>query len=379
MTRFLFVPFAAASLCAVLLSSACGAKPAANAADPSQVKVEEAPDVNVLEVPHPERYALSTVGRRPVVSELTANGSITFDVNRSVAVLSLAAGRAVEIHTRLGDHVEKGQLLLRIDSPDVAQAFSDYQHALADELLARKQFERSQLLLDKGAIAVKDMEVAQDAEDKAKVDVATSAQRIRILGADPAHVSPVIDVKAPASGFIVEQNVTAGTAVRSTDNSPNLFTIADLSSVWLVCDVFENNLAQVRVGDAAVIHLNAYPDKPLRGRIANIATVLDPATRSAKVRIDLPNPGGILRIGMFATATFRAQTAQLRAFVPATAILRLHDRDSVFVPIGGRQFRRVEVQAGAVSSDGMQDILAGLSPGDRVVTTALQFSAATSQ
>ncbi len=377
MNRFLLIP-AAAALSAALLSSACGARPAANAADPSQVKVEEAPDVNVLQVPHPEQYALSTVGQRPVVSELTANGVVTFDVNRSVAVLSLAAGRAVEIHARLGDHVEKGQVLLRIDSPDVSQAFSDYQHAVADELLARKQFERSQLLLDKGAIAVKDLEVAQDAEEKAKVDVATSAQRIRILGADPARVSPVIDIKAPVSGFIVEQNVTAGTAVRSTDNSPNLFTIADLSSVWLVCDVFENNLAQVRLGDNASIRLNAYPDKPLHGRIANIATVLDPATRSAKVRIDLPNTGGILRIGMFATATFRAQTAQLRAIVPTTAILRLHDRDSVFVPIGGSQFRRVEVQTGAVSG-GMQDVLAGVSPGDRVVTTALQFSAATSQ
>ena len=379
MNRFLLIAAAATSLCATVVSSACGAKPAASAADPSQVKVEEAPDVNILEVPHPELYALSTVGLRPVVSELTANGVVAFDVNRSVAVLSLAAGRAVEIHTRLGDHVEKGQVLLRIDSPDVSQAFSDYQRAVADEALARKQLERSQLLLEKGAIAVKDLEVAQDTEDKAKVDAATAAQRIRILGADPARVSPSIDVKAPVSGYIVEQNVTAGTAVRSTDNSPNLFTIADLSSVWLVCDVFENNLAQVRMGDTAVIHLNAYPDKPLRGRIANIATVLDPVTRSAKVRIELPNPGGILRIGMFATATFRAQTAQMRAFVPATAILRLHDRDSVFVPIGGRQFRRVEVQAGAVSPDGMQDVLAGVSPGDRVVTTALQFSSATSQ
>src|SRR6185437_3787965 len=120
---------------------------------------------------------------------------------------------------------------------------------------------------------------------------------------------------------------------------PDLFTIADLSEVWVMCDVYENNLAQVRVGDSAEVRLAAYPDRPLRGRVGKIMSVLDPATRTAKVRLELPNPHGLLKPGMFATAKFVSQASTRRVFVPASAILRLHDKDWVFRPAGGRIFR----------------------------------------
>src|SRR5208337_4426243 len=129
----------------------------------------------------------------------------------------------------------------RINSPDVSQAFSDYQKAQADEVLARRQQERSETLLANGAIAQRDLEAAEDAEQKAKVDVTTAAEHLRVLGADVSHPSPIVEIEAPISGSIVEQNITGGTGVRSMDNSPNLFTIADLSHVWILCDVYENN------------------------------------------------------------------------------------------------------------------------------------------
>jgi cobalt-zinc-cadmium efflux system membrane fusion protein len=268
----------------------------------------------------------------------------------------------------------KGQVLLRIDSPDVALAFSDYEKFRADELLARRQLERSQLLFAKGAIAQKDLETAEDAEQKAKVDLETAAERIRILGADLNHPSPIVEVRAPSSGTIIEQNVTGGTGVRSMDNSPNLFTIADLSRVWVLGDVYENNLAQVRLGDLVEVRLNAFPDREFRGRVSNISRVLDPATRTAKVRLELDNSSRLMRAGMFATATFRSQTEQLRTAVPVTAVLRLHDKDWVFKPEGGPRFRRLEIQAGRVFSDGLQEVLSGLVPGDKIVANALQFS-----
>ena len=356
------------------LSSSCSRGSSAD--HPPPVTVEKAPDLTLVEVPDPEQFPLTTVEQRLIYNELKVNGVVTPDVNRSVPVLSLAGGRVVDIRAKLGDDVTKGQVLLRINSPDVSQAFSDYQKAQADEVLARRQQERSETLLAKGAIAQRDLEAAEDVEQKAKVDLATAAEHLRVLGADVSHASPIVDVKSPISGTIVEQNITGGTGVRSIDNSPNLFTVADLSRVWVLCDVYENNLAQVRLGDFAEVRLNAYPDQALKGRVSNISRVLDPSTRTAKVRLELDNERRQMRAGMFATATFRSQSKQLRSLVPAKAVLRLHDKDWVFRAEGGHRFRRIEVQAGRVSSDGFQEVIAGLAPGDQIVANALQFASA---
>jgi membrane fusion protein, heavy metal efflux system len=344
--------------------------------DQSQVTVEKAPDPSVIEVQHPEQFPVVTVQQRAGAQELLVNGAVAPDVNRSVPVLSLAGGRAVETRVKLGDDVKKGQVLLEIDSPDVAAAFSDYQKFQTDELLARKQLDRAQLLYSKGAIAQKDLEEAEDTEQKARVDVQTAVQRLKVLGADVNHPTPIVPVRAPISGTIVEQNITGGTGVRSLDNSPNLFTIADLSHVWVLCDVYENMLPRVHVGDFAEVRLAAYPDRPLRARVGNISRVLDPSTRTAKVRLELDNPDRLMRAGMFVTAVFRSQQEQLRPVVPATAVLRLHDKDWVFRPEGGNRFRRTEIQAGGTTSDGMRLVFAGLSAGDKVVSNALQFAGA---
>jgi len=374
--NYRFVAFLLTTYLASLFSAGCGRgqKVEARTTDPSQAKVEEVNSGGLIEIEHPEDFALAEVQQRPAVEELKVNGVVTPDVNRTVPVMSLASGRVVDIRVRLGDDVTKGQVLLLINSPDVAMAFSDYQKAQADEVLARRELERSQLLFGKGAIAQRDLEIAQDAEQKSKVDVQTAGDRIRIMGAELSHPSTIIEVRAPISGTIVEQNVTGGTGVRSLDSSPNLFTIADLSHVWVLCDVYENNLSQVHPGDFADVLLNAYPDRVFKGRVGNISRVLDAATRTAKVRLELNNPGRIMRAGMFVTATFRSQSTQLRPVLPATAVLRLHDKDWVFIPEGGKGFRQLEIQAGPARKDGLQEILGGLAPGDKIVANALQFS-----
>jgi cobalt-zinc-cadmium efflux system membrane fusion protein len=251
---------------------------------------------------------------------------------------------------------------------------ADYQKAVADEALSRKALDRAQLLYDKGAMAAKDLETAQDLEDKAKVDVSTAAQRVRVLGADPAHPSPLIDLRSPVAGTIVEQNVAGFEGVKSLDNTPNLFTVADLSHVWVVCDVFENDLGEVHLGDTAEIRFNAFGDRVFKGKVADISRVLDPNTRSAKVRIELANPDGALRPGMFAVSRFRSRKKTERVVVPATAIMRLHDKDWVFRKEGGKNFRRVVVQADGLAPDGMQEIRDGAKAGDEVVANALEFS-----
>jgi cobalt-zinc-cadmium efflux system membrane fusion protein len=362
----------------VILLAGCNRATKADAAGagPGDVKVEELHAEGAVQIDRPEQFLLATVEERPALDELQVTGVVAPNVNRSVSVLSLAGGRAVDIHTKLGDQVTKGQVLLTIDSPDVSQAFSDYQKAEADEALAQQQLRRAQDLFAHGAISQAEFEAAQNAEQKAQVDVRTAKQHIAVLGADISKPSPLISIRAPISGSIVEQNVTSGTGVRSLDNSPNLFTIADLSQVWVLCDVYENDLHRVRLGDPAEVRLNAFPDRVFTGRVGNISTVLDPSLRTAKVRLELANPGGLMRIGMFATATFRSRREQLQPTIPTTAIMRLHDKDWVFVPLGGPHFRRLEVQTGPVVSGGNQVVLSGLTVGGKVVANALQFSSA---
>ena len=350
----------------------------ANTVTPA-VKVEEVADPNIIQVDRVERFPLVKVQARELRDELKVNGAVAPDVNRTVPVNSLSMGRVLDVRARLGDDVRKGQVLLTMNAPDITQAFSDYQKARADEVLARTALERARTLIQHGAIAQKDLEVAEDTANKAKVDVQTAVERIRVLGGDVNHPSPVIEIKAPVSGTIVEQNTTAGAGVKSLDNSPNLFTIADLSHVWVLCDVYENNLSQVHVGELAKVQLNAYPERILQGRISNISRVLDPATRTAKVRLDLQNPGGLLRPGMFATVTFFSSGAKKIAVVPAAAVLRLHDKYWVFQPAGQNRFRRLEVQAGAVLPDKTQEIRSGLAPGDEVVANALEMSSSSGQ
>jgi membrane fusion protein, heavy metal efflux system len=178
-----------------------------------------------------------------------------------------------------------------------------------------------------------------------------------------------VDVRAPVSGVITDQQVTNAAGVAGL-GAPNPFTISDLSAVWILCDVYENDLANVHLGETADIRLNAYPDKPLTGRISNIGAVLDPSLRTAKVRIEVRNPG-FLRVGMFATAIFHGQKKEMRAAVPASAILHLHDRDWLYVPAGDNKFRRVAVTAGEMLPGNLQEIISGIQPGQPVVSNAL--------
>ncbi len=337
---------------------------------PPPAQVEHEPGSNLVKVDHPEQFPLATATQHVSAPELNVTGVVSADVSRNVPVVSLASGRVVEIHARLGDQVNKGQLLMRVQSADISGAFSDYRKALADETLAKAQLAREQLLYEKGAVAQKELEVAKDTADKARVDVETSVEKLHVLGADTNHPSPVIDIVAPASGVIVEQNVTAAAGVKTLDNSPNLFTIADLSEVWIVCDVYENDLPNVHLGEFADIRLNAYPGRVLRGRISNIGPVLDPNIRTAKVRIEVENPG-LMRLGMFVTATFHGQQTETRAVVPAAAILHLHDRNWVYVPSGDRSYQRVEVECGRMIPPNQQEVVAGIRAGDRVVSNAL--------
>src|ERR1700676_3301534 len=353
-----------------LLLAGCGeSKGDPKAEAPPAAKVEHEQDVNVFKVDRPEQFPLFTALEHAAASQLVATGVVSPDVSRTVPVISIATGRVVEIKARLGDTVKKGQVLLRVQSADMSGAFSDYRKALADEQLARTQMERAKLLYDKGAISLNDMQIAQDTEDKAKTDVENTTAKIHVLGGNPAHADTVVDIHAPISGVITDQQVTNAAGVQGLA-SPNPFTISDLSNVWILCDVYENDLINVHIGDTAEIRLNAYPDKTFTGRISNVGPILDPSLRTAKVRIEVKNPG-LIKVGMFVSATLHGVKKETHTAVKATAILHMHDRDWVYVPDGDKRFRRTEVVAGNVLPDGTQEILSGLKVGQQVVSNAL--------
>jgi cobalt-zinc-cadmium efflux system membrane fusion protein len=359
-----------------LLLTGCERKVAAQenvAAATGALPIVVQPDLDSdnFKVDHPEQFPLATAGEHVAAPELNVTGVVNPDVSRQVPVPSLATGRIVEIDARLGDEVKKGQLLFKVRSADIANAFSTYRQAVKNEELTKVQLDRANTLFEHGAIPKSAQEIAQNAEDDNVVVLETAREQLGLLNVDPAHPTGTVEVFAPVSGTITDQEITNQSAVQSY-SLPAPFTISDMSHVWIICDVWENNMSQVHIGEYADIHLVAYPNRVLKGRISNILPVIDPTIRTAKVRLEVENPN-LMRLGMFVTATFHGDTMEKHATVPATAILHLHDREWVYVPLGEGRFRRQEVVAGNMLSDNTQEVVSGLKPGDQVVTRALVF------
>jgi len=355
-----------------------GCEKKSNPADeaPPAAQVIAAPSADLVQVDHPEQFPLATATEYRATSSLNATGSVNADVSRTIPVVSLASGRVVDLKAQMGDFVKKGQLLMQIASDDISGAYSSYHKAVADEVLAKTELDRARLLYDEGAIPKSQLEIAQDTDDKAVIDVQTAVEHLRLLGAKNPNGPQIqtVDIYAPATGVIIQQNVTqAAPAINALNGSPNLFMIADLSHVWVICDVYENDLAKVHVGQIADIRLNSYPDRVLKGTISEIDAMLDPNLRTGKVRIQVENPGYFMRIGMFATATFHGKTVETHAAVPADAVLHLHDRAWAYVPDPSAKgkYKRVGVETGDTLPNNMLEIVSGVEPGQQVVSNAL--------
>jgi cobalt-zinc-cadmium efflux system membrane fusion protein len=355
------------------LLAGCNGKPSDPKSEvPPAAVVQADTDLNLVHVDHPEQFTLAAATSYAVASTIQVTGTVNPDISRTIPVISIASGRVVEVHARIGDYVKKGQLLMDVQSTDVSGAFGQYLKAVNDERLAKVQLDRAKLLNDKGAIPNSQVEIAQNAEDDAKAALSASEEQLHVLGVDKNNPATIVKVYAPTSGYIIAQNVTAAGAAGVTyAGSVNAFTIADLSHVWIICDVYENDLPTVHLGQKVDIRLTAYPDRMLTGVVSDIGAVLDPQIRTAKVRIQVDNPNTLMRVGMFATATIHGKTLQTHPQVPATSVLHLHDRDWVYVPAGDNKFRRVSVRGGDTLPGNMQEILSGIDVGQQVVSNAL--------
>ena len=364
--------------CLAASASLTACKKEFNPADgaPPSPQVVPTGDMSLVSVDKPGQFPLIAAEERVAPSELNVTGAVFPDIAREIPVISLANGRVVDIKVRLDDFVKKGDLMIKVQSPDVSGAYDVYLKAANDERMNNLQYVRSQTLFEHGAISQAVLEQAEDAEKDSQADLTAAEEGLRVLGVDKDHPSGIVNVYSPISGVIIAQNVTqAAAAGVNLSGSATAFTIADLSSVWIICDVYENDIPKITLGQSAQIRLTAYQDKVLTGRVSDIGPVLDPNIRTAKIRIEIPNPGNILKLGMFVTAKFQSKTKEKHPVVSADAVLHLHDRDWVFIPAPNNQFKRVEVQAGRILPGNKQELLSGINPGQQVVSNVLQLEA----
>jgi len=354
----------------------CGHKPKAEISQAKPKIVEQSTDGSVitLDPSVAQHFELAQTRSIDMPDKFSAPGVIAPDVSRTVSVFSLANGFAVKVPAQLGEQVAKGQVLAVVDSPDLAKAISVYQTAKAQLELSGKELSREQGLYRHGAAPRKALEQAQFAEQHAQIDEQSAAREIQILGGSLESPSPLVTVRSPISGTIIKQKISRGEAVENS----YLFQVADLSRVWALCSLYENDLSRVQVGDSAQVEVSAYPDLKLQGKVSNISHILDPATRTSQVRVVLDNPQGQLNPGMFVTAVFTSIHKSPQVLVPVTALFQLHDQFWVFEPVKPGVFHRVPVTVGAVVSPGWQVVTSGLKANQSVVANSLGFSAAAS-
>ncbi len=262
-----------------------------------------------------------------------------------------------------GDHVEKGALLLTLRAPDIAAASAQLTEAKTARQLAERNADRAKLLLDKGAGSQAESQQADSALAQSEAEEQRAAAVLAAFGG--SHGSNEYQLRSPIAGVVVERNVAVGTEVHADQDKP-LITVADLSTLWVMADVYEQDLARVQVGDEAKVHVPAFPDKEPVGHITYVGNTIDAITRVAVARIEISNTDSSLRPGMFATVQVKGLSNGV-VDVPIAALLARRDQFFVFTKNPNGTFAEREVRPGEQHGQHIQ-ILSGLAPGDPVVT-----------
>ena len=316
---------------------------------------------------------------------VSTTGTVAFDGDQSTQVLAPISGPVQEVLVEPGRKVTKGQPLAVVASPDFAAAVADFRKSQAEAQNARRIADLDEQLFKNDAIARRDMEQAQTDAVSAEADVDAALQQLVALGADSTDIEtlkagkPITAtggvIRAPINGTLVEKLVTPGQLL--TAGTTPCFTIADVSRMWVVGNIFETDLAHVQRSDSVDVTSNAYPDIAFHGRIDYVADLIDPDTRATSVRVTVPNPDHRLRQGMYVDVAIHSAEEQRGLLVPISAVERDEDnRPFVFVGLGNNRFQRRTVTLGH-RVDEHYEITEGLASGDQVVTEGelfLQFA-----
>ena len=307
-----------------------------------------------------------TVKTSSVPDYLELAAHIEADPTRVVHVFAPAGGRITELKVRPWQRVEKGQTLALLQSSDLARAMADYQRAVADNEVKQKQLVRSQDLLAHRAIAEKDFQQAQADAQSAKAALDAAREQILVLGMDPDKAGSQLRVTAPRSGVVLDVNAAQGEFSKSLDAPMPLCTIADITTVWALGDVFEKDLSAVKSGQQATVTLNAYPGESWKGQISVVSDTVDPVTRTLHVRVILPNTNTRIKPAMFGSIRILRSNSQ-GILVPASAVIREGNEAYIFVDQGNGKYERRNVKL-ARSFDGSLEITSGIAAGDKIVS-----------
>ncbi len=320
----------------------------------------------------------AAVGEQNVDDTLVTSGRVTFDDQRVAHIFSPVSGRVARVDALLGAHVKRGASLAVIQSPEIGIASADVGKANADLFAAERDYNRQQDLAAHHATSQKDLEVSEDNFRKAKAEMGRARQKANLLragGVAASDVSQGYTLITPLDGEVTMKNVSPGAEIQgqyAAGNAAELFTVGDVGHVWVIADVFESDIARVKVGAKAQVTIVANHGKQFDGTVEWISGVLDPSTRSAKVRCAFDNPDGLLKPEMYATARI-AVAERMSLALPRSALVRLGDQTIVFVHTGtladGREkFERVPVTVDDVDGSKWVPVLYGLEKGAKVVT-----------
>jgi cobalt-zinc-cadmium efflux system membrane fusion protein len=293
------------------------------------------------------------------------------DPTRVVHVFAPAGGRITEMRVRPWDRVEKGQVLAELESSDLARAVADYHKALVDNQVKQNELARAQDLLNHKAISEREYQQAQGDAQQSAAEVEAARELIQVFGMDPDHASTQLLVKAPRQGVILDVGAAPGEFSQALSAAAPLATVADITTLWAVGDIYEKDLAVAKSGESAQVTLNAYPGQMWTGRVSVVSSAVDPTTRTLHVRVILPNADLRIKPAMFGTIRLVRSTAQ-GISVPETAVVREGNDAYVFVSRGNAQFERRAVKLGR-TIDGNLEILGGLKAGETIVSQGAVF------
>jgi membrane fusion protein, heavy metal efflux system len=314
---------------------------------------------------------VETVAQSSTATAVTLPARVAFDEDHTQRVASPVDGRAVAILVKLGDRVRAGQPLIRLSSANVGQIQADAQKAGSDLTLAQKSVERVHKLQAEGAVADKDVAQAESDLRKARSDYARASAQLKVFGVSASDPEVNAALRAQIGGVVVDRNVLVGQEVRADQASP-LLTISSLDAVWVLADVYEQDLGLVAVGDPVSVSVPAYPGEQFRGQLSHVGDVIDPATHTVKIRCVVPNPDHKLKPDMFAEVDVHGNGKQAVIYEPSRAVLSDGDKSYVILAADPNSFRMRSVSVGP-EVDGKVRILSGLSPGERLVTDGAIF------
>lgn len=295
--------------------------------------------------------------------QVVVTATIQTNQERLAHVAPRVPGRIVKVSAGLGDRVKEGQSLALLDSIELGESRSAYLQATSEDAVAQAAFERAKRLQADAIIPEKDFLRARAEHEKARASLRAAADRLRMMGVDPEKLSgSIFPLSAPFAGTIIEKQAVLGELAQSDQS---LFTVADLSVLWIEANLFERDLAKVRPGAQANVTISAYPGEVFKGRLTYISSVMDRETRTVKARVEMPNPDGRLKPEMFVTAAIHSGSSAKALLLPEEAVLLVQGQPTVFVAEeGGFEPRPVEI---GERGQGRVVIKSGVEPGEAVV------------